>query len=291
MANCTLCPLECGIDRTTKAGACGETDRIRIAKYGLHPFEEPCISCKNGSGTIFFCGCSLRCVFCQNYSLSRSETGKEISPEKLAGIFRELEEIGAENINLVTASHFVPQLIRAFQIYRPNIPVVYNTHAYEKTEALKALDRFVDIWLPDLKYFSPKVSFRYTSRSDYFEYASRAVSFMAQRTPVFKDGKMLSGCIVRHLVLPLNTNDSISIIDWFASLHSSAYFSLMGQYTPCGQIEKFPELKRKLTKREYNKVLDYALSADLPHLFAQELSAADQKFIPNFSENSPDLFP
>ena len=157
---CKLCPVECGADRTTECGACGAGDTMRVAKYGLHPYEEPCISCKNGSGTVFFSGCALRCVFCQNFELSRARVGQEVTPERLAGIFRELEEMGAENINLVTASHYVPQLIKTFAIYRPKIPVVYNTHSYEKLEALRALDRYIDVYLPDMKYFSPKISAR-----------------------------------------------------------------------------------------------------------------------------------
>ena len=188
---CKLCPVECGADRTTENGACGAGNTMRVAKYGLHPYEEPCISCKNGSGTVFFSGCALRCVFCQNFELSRARVGQEVTPERLAAIFRELEEMGAENINLVTASHYVPQLIKTFAIYRPKIPVVYNTHSYEKLEALRALDKYIDVYLPDMKYFSPKISARYTGKADYFEYAGEAVKFMASRAPQFEGGKMV----------------------------------------------------------------------------------------------------
>ena len=287
---CKLCPAECGADRTTECGACGAGDTMRVAKYGLHPYEEPCISCKNGSGTVFFSGCALRCVFCQNFELSRARVGQEVTPERLAAIFRELEEMGAENINLVTASHYVPQLIKTFAIYRPKIPVVYNTHSYEKLEALRALDRYIDVYLPDMKYFSPKISARYTGKADYFEYASEAVKFMASRAPQFDGDKMVAGCIVRHLVLPLCTNDSIEIIKWFSSLRSPAYFSLMGQYTPCGDIEKFPELQRRITPREYKKVRDFLLSSDVEKVFLQELSAADAQFIPDFDAKTKTLF-
>ena len=200
---CKLCPVECGADRTTENGSCGASNTMRVAKYGLHPYEEPCISCKNGSGTVFFSGCALRCVFCQNFELSRARVGQEVTPERLAGIFRELEEMGAENINLVTASHYVPQLLKTFAIYRPKIPVVYNTHSYEKLEALRALDKYIDVYLPDMKYLSPKISARYTGKADYFEYAGEAVKFMASRAPQFEGDKMVAGCIVRHLVLPL----------------------------------------------------------------------------------------
>lgn len=287
---CTLCPIECGQDREKRRGYCGADNTVRIAKYGLHPFEEPCISFKNGSGTIFFTGCSLRCVFCQNFDLSRAKTGEEVSEKQLAQIFGKLEEAGAENINLVTAAHYIPQLIRAFSLYRPKIPVVYNTHSYEKIQALEAIDRYIDIWLPDMKYFSPKISSRYTGRADYFERASKAVAFMARRKNDIKEGKMYAGCIVRHLILPLCTSDSIEIVKWFASLGTEAYFSLMGQYTPCGDIGNFPELSRRITPREYKKVRDFLLSSGIENIFLQELGAADEKFIPDFSDKTDTLF-
>ena len=287
---CRLCPLGCGADREKETGACGAGSAAVVAKYGLHPYEEPCISGRRGSGTVFFSGCALRCAFCQNFDLSRAKQGKEITPAQLSAIFCELEERGAENINLVTASHFVPQLLRAFKVRRPRIPIVYNTHAYEKTEALRALDKYVDVWLPDLKFFSPKISARYTGKADYFEYASRAVAFMAKRTPDFADGMMVSGCIVRHLVLPLCTDDSVKIVQWFKELSSPAYLSLMGQYTPCGDIGNFPELKRRITPREYKKVLSAAADAGIERLFAQELGSADEAFIPDFSESTDTLF-
>ena len=286
---CTLCPLSCGADRAVRAGACG-VKGLTVAKYYLHPFEEPPVSCRNGSGTVFFGGCSLRCVFCQNFELSRARVGQEVTPERLAAIFRELEEMGAENINLVTASHYVPQLIKTFAIYRPKIPVVYNTHSYEKLEALRALDRYIDVYLPDMKYFSPKISARYTGKADYFEYAGEAVKFMASRAPQFEGDKMVAGCIVRHLVLPLCTNDSIEIIKWFASLRSPAYFSLMGQYTPYGEIGNFPELSRRITPREYKKVRDFLLGSGIENIFLQELTAADTQFIPDFDEKTKTLF-
>lgn len=287
---CRLCPLECGADRDTEKGICGTGNTLLVAKYGLHPYEEPCISGKHGSGTVFFSGCALRCTFCQNFDLSRAKRGKEITPAQLSALFCELEERGAENINLVTASHFVPQLLRAFKIRRPKIPVVYNTHAYEKMEALRALDPYIDVWLPDLKFYSPKIAARYTGKPDYFDFASRAVAFMAERAPDFANGMMVSGCIVRHLVLPLCSDDSVKIVQWFKGLSSPAYLSLMGQYTPCGDIENLPELKRRITPREYKKVLTAALDAGIERLFAQELDSADKEFIPDFSEDTGTLF-
>lgn len=287
---CKLCPAECGADRSHECGACGADNTVRVAKYGLHPFEEPCISGKKGSGTVFFSGCALRCVFCQNHEISRANTGEPCDTKALVRIFRELEDMGAENINLVTASHYVPQLLQAFKEYRPKIPVVYNTHSYEKIEVLQALDKYIDIYLPDMKYYSPKISARYTGKANYFEYASRAVEFMARRECEFDGEKMMRGCIVRHLILPLCTDDSLKIVQWLASLHSPAYFSLMGQYTPCGDIENFPELKRRITPREYRKVRDFVFSCGIEHLFLQKLEAADSRFIPDFSADTNTLF-
>lgn len=279
---CKLCPVACKADRTQQAGYCGATNKLKIAKYGLHFFEEPCISYEKGSGTVFFCGCSLKCVFCQNYEVSRARRGKEISVQELADIFYELENIGAENINLVTAGHFVPQIIEAFKLYRPKIPVVYNTHSYENISTLKAIDKYVDVYLPDLKYFSPNISKRYTNKEDYFEKATKAIAFMMQKPLDIKNGKMYSGCIVRHLMLPLCSNDSIEIAKWFFSHKTDAYFSLMSQYTPFGDIDAFPELKRRITKREYQKVVDFILLQNSEKVFLQELASSDKKYIPDW---------
>lgn len=281
--NCKLCPRECGANRQNGVGVCG-ISTPKIAKYYLHPFEEPCISFKNGSGTIFFTGCSLRCVFCQNYELSRAERGKEISPNSLADIFKELEDVGAENISLVTAGHLIPYLLPAFEIYNPKIPVVYNSSGYEKVEALKLIDPFVDIYLPDMKFYSPALSKRYTGREDYFEIAEKAVKFMsAKPLKMTEDGKMLSGVIVRHLVMPMGVSDTRAILKWFKDeLPPTVYLSLMSQYTPYGQIEKYPELNRAITPREYQTALNTAQSLGITRLFAQERASSDEKFIPNW---------
>ena len=287
---CTLCPVGCGAERKHAPSFCGAGAHIKIAKYGLHPYEEPCISYKNGSGTVFFSGCALKCVFCQNREISHENAGREITEKRLAEIFAELEDRGAENINLVTAAHYAPELLRAFKIYRPKIPVVWNTHSYEKTEALKALDPYIDVYLPDLKYFSPKISARYTGREDYFAVASRAVSFMMERKCDVKDGKMYAGCIVRHLVLPLCANDSVEIMKWFLSRADGAYFSLMRQYTPCGGLAAFPELRRRITPREYKKAEDFLLASGYANIFLQERESASETFIPDFSEKTDTLF-
>ena len=289
--HCTLCPVGCGADRTNAAGACGGGALARVAKYGLHPYEEPCISLGKGSGTVFFGGCALRCVFCQNYEISHAAAGEPMDAAALAALFQKLEEMGAANINLVTASHYIPQLLETFRLYRPKIPVVYNTHAYEKMEALQAIDRYIDVYLPDLKFCDARIARRYTGRADYFDYAFPAVRFMAGRRTEMEGEKMVRGCIVRHLVLPLCTNDSLEIIRRFAALETDARFSLMGQYTPHGQIEKFPELQRHITPREYKKVLSALLEAiPAERVYAQELTAAGEQFIPDFTPGEGDLF-
>ena len=283
LKNCRLCPNECGADRNLSFGACGASDKIKIAKYYLHPFEEPCISGKNGSGTVFFCGCGLRCVFCQNYEVSNNLTGKEITVKELAEIFRRLEEMGAENINLVNPTHYVPQIAEAFSLYRPKIPVVYNTHGYEKEETLEAANTFTDVYLPDMKYFSPKVSARYSGRENYFSVAAKAIDFMIEcRKTQFNGEMMARGVIVRHLILPLNTADSVEIIKWFSQYKNEAYFSLLGQYTPFGKIENFKELQRRIPRREYEKVYSALLDAGIENYFVQELSSASEEYSPKW---------
>lgn len=280
--NCTQCPVKCGADRTQKNGACG-VKGVRIAKYYLHPFEEPPVSFKNGSGCIFFCGCSLKCVFCQNYKLSRNTRGKDITARQLADIFKELEDKGAENINLVNPSHYLSDIEEAFSIYRPNIPVVYNTHGYDTLESLERANKFTDIFLPDLKFIDPALSKRYTSRADYSEYALPAIRFMADKPlKMRQDGKMLSGCIVRHLILPLASYDSVNIVKFISTLPDSVYFSLMGQYTPFGEIQDYKELQRRITKREYNKVLSAVEEYGLKNVFLQDLDSATENFIPEW---------
>ena len=282
--NCTLCPVACGADRAQKPGACGGGARARVAKYGLHPYEEPCLSYGKGSGTVFFSGCALRCAFCQNYEISHAQAGEELTARQLAALFQKMEEMGAANINLVTAAHYIPQLVEAFRLYRPKIPVVYNTHSYETLPALRAIDKYIDVYLPDLKFYDPRIAARYTGRADYFACAYPAVAFMAGRRVEMEGEKMVRGCIVRHLVLPLCSGDSVKLVQKFAELDTDARFSLMGQYTPHGDIAGMPELQRRITRREYDKVLT-ALLAAVPaeRVFAQELSAAAEQFIPDFT--------
>ncbi len=279
---CSQCPVNCRADREKAAGACKVRD-IKIAKYYLHPFEEPPVSFKNGSGCIFFCGCSLGCKFCQNFEVSRSLRGKEITKERLADIFKELEDMGAENINLVNPTHYLSHIMGAIEIYRPKIPVVYNTHGYETIPALKLADSFVDIWLTDLKFIDNALSKRYTSRGNYSDYALPAVKFMAEKPlKMREDGKMLSGCIVRHLVLPLGVYDSLNVVKFVSELPESVYFSLMSQYTPCGDIEDLKELQRRITRREYERVVCAVEDAGLKNVFLQEYDSADKSYIPDW---------
>ena len=280
--NCTLCPVGCGVDRQNLSGRCG-VKGIKIAKYYLHPYEEPPISFSKGSGCIFFCGCSLRCAFCQNWELSRNERGKEISVKELSQIFKRLEDMGADNINLVTPTHYTDKIAEAFDMYRPSIPIVYNTHSYEKIENLRLADTFTDIYLPDLKFMDSYLSKRYTGREDYADFALPAIRFMADKPLKFdENGKMLSGCIVRHLILPLAAYDSVKIIEFVASLPKSVYLSLMSQFTPYGDSDKFPELKRPITKREYDLALDAVKRCGLENVFLQEDTSSDTSFIPKW---------
>lgn len=279
---CTQCPVKCRAERDLRAGACGVSG-LKIAKFGLHPFEEPPISFKGGSGCVFFCGCSLKCVFCQNFELSRVKRGKDVSEAELADIFKRLEEMGAENINLVNPTHYLRHIRGALEIYRPQIPIVYNTHGYENIEDLKSADEFVDIYLTDLKFIDNALSKRYTARADYSDYALPAVRFMAEKPLKMRDdGKMLSGCIVRHLVLPLAVYDSLKVVEFVKTLPKSVYFSLMSQYTPCGEIEGFKELQRKITRREYERVVAAAQAADLENIFLQDYDSADLSYVPKW---------
>ncbi len=281
---CVICPNECGADRINSVGKCGEKKTMRIAKYYAHPFEEPFLSGKNGSGTVFFSGCGLKCVFCQNYELSRSARGKEISPQELADIFLELENAGVHNVNLVNPTHFAPQIYEAIKIRRPNIPIVYNTHGYESETSLNIALKFADVFLPDLKYYSSEVSARYCKINDYFKIASVAIKrMMLERETIVSRGIMQSGVCVRHLILPLNVNDSKKIIEWFAeNQQNGAYFSLMAQYTPFGEIDNFPELKRRITKREYDSVCEKMLELNVSNCIIQKRDSSNESFIPTW---------
>ena len=280
---CSLCPNFCKVDKKFQAGACGTSGQIKIAKYYLHPFEEPLISGSKGSGTVFFCGCSLKCVYCQNFELSRNLRGKEISVKELSDIFKKLEDMGAHNINLVSPTHYSDKIIEALSIYKPSIPVVYNTHGYENVDIIRELFSFVDVFLPDVKFFSSLLSKRYCGKENYFETASKAVELMMNKPLIIgNDGLLKSGTIVRHLVLPTCTSDSKKILDWFSTYKDKAYINIMSQYTPFGDIDAFPELKRKLTKREYEMVIDYAISLGIEKAFYQGFKSSGEEYIPSW---------
>ncbi len=297
---CSLCPRKCNVDRefdikdTTKnnnhVGFCQMPQDIYLARATLHMWEEPCISGNKGSGAVFFTGCQLRCVFCQNYNIAEGRVGKKISVERLAEIFLELQDKNANNINLVTPTHYVPSIIKALDISKRQgltIPIVYNTSAYENINTLKSLDGLIDIYLPDLKYVSTEASAKYSNAPDYFEVASNAISEMYRQTgkPVFnEDGIMLSGMIVRHLMLPGLLNDTKAVIKYlYDTYKDNCYISIMNQYTPLKQVASIKELNRKITKREYNKIIDYAIELGVENAFIQEGATAKESFIPEFN--------
>lgn len=280
---CFLCPNMCDAARDKTAGKCGVTNEIKIAKYYLHRYEEPIISGENGAGTVFFCGCSLQCAFCQNYEVSRNERGKTVTVKELAEIFKRLEEDGAATIDLVTPTQYSLQIAEALDIYKPKIPVVYNTHGYERTEVLEIIDKYVDIYLPDLKYFSPSRAKRYCGKENYFDIAIKAIEFMIKhKKTIEENGKLRQGVIVRHLVLPENLDETIKILTALRPIIGDAYLSLMSQYTPFGNIDGLKELQRKITRREYARAVSTAENLGFEKVFLQEFSSQSEKFIPDW---------
>jgi len=289
--NCRLCPRACGADRTAGArGACGMSSALFVSRASLHMWEEPPISGERGSGTVFFAGCPLSCVFCQNAEISHEWHGKEISTERLAEIFLELQEKGAHNINLVTATHYTPHVIAALDKAKAGglkIPVVYNCGGYESEETLRLLRGYVDIYLPDFKYMSGELAARYSRCADYPERAKQALAEMVAQTgaPVFGENGMLTrGTVVRHLVLPGSYADSIEVVRYlYETYGDDIYISIMSQYTPSERLRaRFPELCRKLTKYEYMKVVRFAAEIGVKNGFMQYGEAAAESFIPKF---------
>lgn len=286
MSGCTLCPRRCGIERgeTEGHGVCGVGALPKIARAGLHMWEEPCISGTRGSGAVFFSGCGLRCIFCQNEAISHGGAGEYVSIERLADIFRELEMQGAHNINLVTAAQFVPQVVRALDLYRPGIPIVYNSSGYETLDTLRMLEGYVDVYLPDFKYIDPSMAKLLSGAADYPEVALRAIHEMLRQTgPAVYDaeGLMLRGTQIRHLVLPGLTGDSMRILSLIADEFPGTPVSLMGQYVPFGEALRMPGLNRRLKKKEYERVLSHMEMIGLPG-YRQELGAASEAFVPAF---------
>lgn len=283
---CRLCPRDCAADRSINKGRCGVGDEILISRAARHMWEEPPISGTKGSGTVFFAGCNLGCVYCQNYEISHKAKGKAVSEERLGEIFRELEAEGVHNINLVNPTHYAHKIIKVLKKEKPSVPVVYNSSGYERVSTLKMLEGLVDIYLPDLKYISSERSEKYSAAADYFDFASRAIIEMKRQCPenVYDgNGIMQKGLIVRHLILPQNTNQSVKILEWIRdNLGTDTVISLMSQYTPHGEAEKYKELTRRITEREYEKVVSAAEDMGFESIFTQDSASASEVFIPDF---------
>lgn len=302
MRECRLCPRNCAVDRESGArGFCGQTETLKVARAALHYWEEPCISGAAGSGTVFFSGCALHCVFCQNRDIANGTAGREISAGRLAEIFLELQEKGANNINLVTPGHFVPQITTALAAAKAQglvLPVVYNTGSYEKVETLRRLEGLVDIYLPDFKYMDTALSAKYSHAPDYSAVAKAAVAEMVRQTgaPVFtgadvagdedpiEAGRLLQrGTIVRHLLLPGQKEDSKAVLRYLHETYGDLiYISIMNQFTPLAGLEQYPELNRRVTEAEYEEVVDYAIEIGIERGFIQEGETAKESFIPAF---------
>lgn len=288
--NCLLCPRKCGINRRTgQTGVCGVSSEIKVARAALHYWEEPCISGKRGSGAVFFSGCSLHCVFCQNREISDGKEGKVISKERLSDIFMELAGKGANNINLVTPGQYIPDIVWAVNDAKSRgmkLPIIYNTSGYENVTELKLLEGIVDVYLPDFKYMDSTLSARYSRAKDYPSVAKQALSEMVRQQPdvVIDDatGLIQKGVIVRQLLLPGHVNDAKAVLKYlYDTYHDHVYISMMSQFTPIA-LEDYPEINRTVTRREYERLVDYALEIGITNAFIQEGDVAKDSFIPAF---------
>mgnify|MGYP002726156505 FL=1 len=288
--NCLLCPRKCGINRAAgQTGVCGVSAEIRVARAALHYWEEPCISGKRGSGAVFFSGCSLHCVFCQNREISDGKAGKVISKERLSDIFMELADKGANNINLVTPGQYIPDIVRAVNDAKSRgmkLPIVYNTSGYENADELKQLEGIVDVYLPDFKYMDSALSAKYSRAKDYPSVAKQAISEMVRQQPgvVIDDatGLIQKGVIVRQLLLPGHVNDAKAVLKYlYDTYHDHVYISMMSQFTPIA-LKDYPEINRTVTRREYERLVDYALEIGITNAFIQEGDVAKDSFIPAF---------
>lgn len=279
---CYGCPRQCGVDRDISKGICGVGNKPKIAKAYLHQWEEPCISVKNGSGTIFFSGCNLKCVYCQNYKISGECFGKEITIEDLASLYKKIEELGADNINLVTPSHYIDAIVKSLEIYKPSIPIVYNSSGYESVEHLSKLKDLVDIYLVDFKYFSSDLAQKLSRAKDYPQIAKETIKLMKSYQPnnIYDGDKLIKGVIIRHLILPNHTDDSIAILDWLKDNIDAPCISLMGQYVPMHEADKYEDINRKLKPIEYKRVSNHMLKIGLTDGYVQELSSASEEYTP-----------
>lgn len=290
LASCQVCPYKCQVNRLQgQIGKCGCNDKIKIALYSLHYFEEPCISGKNGSGTIFFANCNLNCIYCQNYKISQEGKGYEVSIEELANIFLKQQANGANNINLVTPTMYAYQIIEALKIAKAQglkLPVIYNTNGYENVETIKALSGYVDIYLPDLKYYSNELAIKYSKAPNYFEIATQAILEMIKQVgkPEFnEDGIIQKGVIIRHLVLPGHIQNSKHILKWLKeNVENKAYVSIMAQYFPTYKAKEDKFLNRKLTNKEYSEIENYLYTLDIENGYMQDLGKHEEEYVPDF---------
>ena len=289
LKNCKLCERNCTINRYEKLGYCNSSEKVKVARASLHYFEEPCISGTKGSGAVFFSHCNLKCVYCQNYQISTLDNGKEITIKRLSDIFIELQEKGALNINLVTPTHYVPQIIEAIKGAKEkglNIPIVYNTNSYENVETIKLLKDYIDIYLPDFKYYDDSLAKKYSKAPNYFEVARKAIDQMVKQTKeiIFdENGIMKKGIIIRHLILPGYIEDSKKIIKYiYNNYKDKVYISIMNQYTPLDNVKDYKEINRKVTNEEYEEVINYAIDLGVINGFIQEGDTAKESFIPIF---------
>ncbi len=290
---CSICPRECMAERKNESGACGVGEGFKVARAAPHFWEEPCISGINGSGTVFFSGCNLGCVYCQNYEVSHGAFGREVSEKELMKIFDSLIEKGVHNLNLVTPTHYAPMLAKVLKEYSSPVPIVYNSSGYEKAETLKMLEGLVDIYLPDIKYFDPAPALKYSGAQDYFEFASAAVLEMFRQVGSLKtdeNGIAQSGIIIRYMVLPGNISQAVKVFSWVSeNLPPETYISVMRQYTPFGKAKEMTPINRKLSAREYSIVKEKILSLGFENCFFQSKESSTEEFIPNFNLEGVDL--
>ena len=289
LEKCTICPHNCGINRlNNQIGRCKSKNIVKIALYSTHNFEEPCISGKKGSGTVFFSNCNMNCVFCQNYEISQQGKGREISIDELASIFIKQQEKDVENINLVNPTSYVPQIIEAIKIARNNglkLPIVYNTNGYEKVETLKMLEGYIDIYLPDFKYSDNELAKRLSKVDNYFEIVTEALKEMYRQTgkSIFNDdGIMQKGMIIRHLVLPNHILNSRRVLKWINENMHDVYVSVMAQYFPTYKAKDIDDINRKLTKEEYEQIENYLYRLDLENGYIQELGEHEEEYVPKW---------
>lgn len=284
---CAVCPRKCFADRSVETGICGVNEEFKVARAAPHFWEEPCISGEKGSGTVFFSGCNLGCVFCQNYDVSHRAFGKELSEKKLMKIFDSLVEKGVHNINLVTPTHYAPKIAKVLKEYNSPVPVVYNSSGYESVETLKALEGLVDIYLPDIKYFDSSVSLKYSGAEDYFEKASAAVLEMQRQVgglALDENGIAQKGIMIRHMVLPGNISQASKVFAWVReNLPEETYISVMRQYTPFGKAKDMPPINRKLSSREYSVVKEKIYALGFENCYFQSKESSTEEFIPNFN--------